>query len=194
MLCILSSFKNKIEVEKEKQRMAEERIRMEQTQALFAPFGFDVIKFAVYAKTTLKKGKQIDFGGITPDMGFRVFKGKKYVEIKFKYLVTYNTIRISSYEAASMTFDNVVKKLAKQIIHEFENMDDIAGFIFNVMYTNKDFLAESELPEEVINEYVINKEPLLQYANLDITNQNLIDSSIVLVDGERIALNLQFSK
>ncbi len=201
----LSSFKNKIEFEKEKQRKAEEKrefeqkmatekIRIEQTQVLFAPYGFDVIKFAVYAKTNLKKGEQIDFGGIVPDMGFRVFKGKKYVEIKFDYLVTYNTIRISSYEAASMTFDNVVKKLAKQIIHEFENMNDLAGFIFNIRYTNKDFSAESESSEEVINEFVMNKGPLLQYANLDITNQNLIDNSIVLVDGERIALNLQFSK
>jgi hypothetical protein len=98
------------------------------------------------------------------------------------------------YESASMTFDEVVKKLAKEILTSFKNQETIAGFIFKVTYSAKDFLKKEESPRMVVNEFVLPKEACRKYANLDITNQDLIDQSIVLVDGERIALNLQIAR
>ena len=186
--------------EEEKKRAEEAKKRKEllaklqEKQKQFLPYGFDILDFVNYAKTALRVKGGVDFGGAVPEIDFRSFKGKNYVEIKIDYLVTYNTLRVSMYEAASMTFDEIVKKLAKKISTDFKKQDDIAGFIFFVSYTNRDFLEKYDVPKYVTNEFILPKESCKKYASLDITNQDLINSSIVLVDGERISLNLQMSK
>jgi len=93
-----------------------------------------------------------------------------------------------------MTFDEIVTKLAKRISTDFKKQDEIAGFIFNVTYTNKDFSEKYDVSRYVTNEFILTKEACKQYSALDITNQDLINQSIVLVDGERISLNLQISR
>lgn len=163
-------------------------------QEKFKPYGFDVIEFLAFARNNLKTRGEINFGNISPEIDFRDFKGHNYVEVKINYLVTYNTLRVSMYDAASMTFDEIVKKLAKKIATDFKKQDEIEGFIFNVTYTNKDFLQKYDVPSIVINEFILPKDACRKYADLDITNQDLINQSIVLVDGERVALNLQHSK
>lgn len=160
----------------------------------FLQYGFDVLDFVNYAKANLKVRGEINFGGVIPEIDFRTFKNKEYVEVKANYLVTYNTLKVSMYDAASMTFDEIVKKLAIKIMTDFKKQDAIAGFIFKVTYTNKDFSEKNDWPRNVTNEFILPKEACGQYAALDITNQDLIDHSIVLVDGERIALRLQHSK
>lgn len=122
-------------------------ISKEMLQALqekFKPYGFDVIQFVTYAKANLKARAEIDFGRFVPDIDFRDFKGGKYVEVKITYPVTYNTLRVSMYQAASMTFDEVVKKLATQIVTTFKKQDSIAGFIFNISYSDMDFLEKEK--------------------------------------------------
>lgn len=163
-------------------------------QEKFKPYGFDVIEFVAYAKNNLKTRGEINFGSIAPEIDFKTFKEQNYIEVKINYLVTYNTLRVSMYEAASMTFDEVVKKLAKKIITDFKKQDSITGFIFNISYSDMDFLAKEKTLRLVRNEFILPKEACKKYANLEITNQDLINQSIVLVDGERISLNLQISK
>lgn len=80
------------------------------------------------------------------------------------------------------------------MVTAFKKQVSIAGFIFNVSYSNMDFLAKEQTFQLVRNEFILPKEVCKKYANLDITNQDLINQSIVLVDGERISLNLQISK
>ena len=160
----------------------------------FLQYGFDVLDFVNYAKATLRIKGEINFGGAIPEIDFRTFKNMNYVEIRVNYLVTYNTLKVSMYDAASMTFDEIVKKLATKITTDFKKQDDIAGFIFKVTYTNKDFSEKYDVPRYVTNEFILPKEACRQYSALDITNQDLINQSIVLVDGERISLNLQISR
>ncbi|GEM_PF-4329921 len=177
-----------------RRRQEELRRGLMALQEKFRPYGFDVLGFVDYAKANLKTRSEINFGASIPEIDFREFKGNIYIEVKINYLATYNTLRVSMYDAASMTFDEIVKKMAIRIATDFKKQDTIAGFIFAVTYTNKDFLKESEMPKAVTNEFILPKEACQKYANLDITNQDLIDRSYVLVDGERIALKLQFSK
>jgi len=178
----------------EEQRKRELLAKLKVKQEQFLQYGFDVLDFVDYAKGTLKTRGEIDFGGAIPEIDFRTFKEKPYVEVKINYLVTYNTLKVSMYDAASMTFDEIVTKLAKKLSTDFKKQDKIAGFIFNVTYTNKDFLEKYDMPRYVTNEFILPKDACRKYADLDITNQDLINQSIVLVDGERISLNLQFSK
>lgn len=187
--------------EKERHKAEEERRNAELLEKLkgakreiFLPYGFDVLDFVAFAEGNLRIRGDIDFGAGVPEIDFRTFKDKNYVEVKINYLVAYNILRVSMYEAASMTFDEIVKKLAKKISTDFKKQNEIAGFIFNITYTNKDFSEKYDVPRYVTNEFILPKEACRQYATLDITNQDLINQSIVLVDGERISLNLQISK
>ena len=192
------------EIERHLIKQREEELKQKRSSRLFAKlkakqeqfmqYGFDVLDFVKYSKSTLRMKGEINFGGAIPEIDFRNFKEKSYVEVKINYLVTYNTLKVSMYDAASMTFDEIVKKLAKKLSTDFKNQDEIAGFIFNVTYTNKDFSEKYDLPRYVTNEFILPKDACSRYAALDITNQDLIDQSIVLVDGERISLNLQISK
>ena len=184
----------KAQLAEEERRRKELLARLQTKREQFLAYGFDVIDFVDFAKSTLKVKGGVDFGGAVPEIDFRTFKNRNYVEIKIGYLVTYNTLKVSMYDAASITFDEVVKKLAKKISMDFKKQDTLDGFIFNVTYTNKDFSEKYDVPRHVTNEFILPKEACRQYANLDITNQDLINQSIVLVDGERISLNLQISK
>lgn len=178
----------------------EERLKKELMEKLkakrdqFLQYGFDVLDFVGYAKATLKVRGEINFGGAVPEINFRTFKNKSYVEVKINYLVTYNTLKVSMYDAASMTFDEIVKKLAKKISTDFKRQETIEGFIFSVTYTNRDFSEKYDMPRDVANEFILPKDACREYAALDLTNQELINKSIVLVDGERISLNLQISR
>ena len=188
------------EMRRKAQLAEEERLRkilMEKLKAKrdqFLKYGFDVLEYVKYAKSNLRIKYDIDFGGAVPEIDFRTFKEKKYVEVKVNYPVTFNTLKVSMYESASMTFDEIVKKLAIRISQDFKKQDEIAGFIFNITYSNKNFLEKLDSPRIVQNEFILPKEACRQYANMDITNQDLINQSIVLVDGGRISLNLQISK
>jgi hypothetical protein len=193
-------YESKLLDEENRRKAEEERLKAELMKSLkakreqFLHYGFDVLDFVNYAKATLRIKGEINFGGAIPEIDFRTFKNKNYVEIKVNYLVTYNILKVSMYDAASMTFDEIVKKLATKITTDFKKQDDIAGFIFKVTYTNKDFSEKYDAPRYVTNEFILPKEACKQYAALDITNQDLINQSIVLVDGERISLNLQISR
>ena len=178
----------------EKPRRIELLAKLKAKQEQFLQYGFDILDFINYAKATLKTKGEINFGGAIPEIDFRTFKEKLYLEVKINYLVTYNTLKVSMYDAASMTFDEVVAKLARKLSTDFKKQDEIAGFIFNVTYTNKDFLEKYDMPRNVTNEFILPKDACRKYTALDITNQDLINQSIILVDGERISLNLQFSK
>lgn len=178
----------------EERRKRELIEKLNLVQEKFKPYGFDVLGFVGFARDNLKVRGEINFGGAVPEIDFRKFKDNNYVEVKINYLVTYNSLKVSMYDAASMTFDEIVKKLAKKISTDFKAQESIEGFIFNVTYTNKDFSEKSDVARLVRNEFVLPKAACRQYAALDITNQDLINQSIVLVDGERISLNLQISK
>lgn len=178
----------------EERRKRELIEKLNLVQEKFKPYGFDILGFVGFARDNLKVRGEINFGDAVPEIDFRKFKDNNYVEVKINYLVTYNSLKVSMYDAASMTFDEIVKKLAKKISTDFKAQENIAGFIFNVTYTTKDFLEKSDMAKLVRNEFVLPKAACGQYAALDITNQDLINQSIVLVDGERISLNLQISK
>jgi hypothetical protein len=65
----------------------------------------------------------------------------------------------------------------------------VAFQLFDFSVLNKLSPTAKETSEAV--EFICPRKELMQFVNAEITNQQLLDQSIVLVNGVRIALNLQ---
>jgi len=69
---------------------------------------------------------------------------------------------------------------------------DDALDVFDFSIVNAPASTGKERPEAI--EFVLPKGPARQFAASEITNQQLIDKSVVSVNGVRIALNLQLAE
>ena len=65
------------------------------------------------------------------------------------------------------------------------------GYELIVNTSTKNFIEENAVPQEIEYRFYIPKDVVKSYKNLDITGQQVLDSSIILRDGERIELKLQ---
>jgi len=93
----------------------------------------------------------------------------------------------SIYKRAAQTFDLFLAPKMADILEKAP--DDNALDLFDFSIVNALASTGKERSEAI--EFVIPKGAARQFASSEITNQQLIDKSLVLVNGVRIALNLQ---
>ena len=93
----------------------------------------------------------------------------------------------SIYKRAAQTFDLFLARELKGILNKVPADASFDGYDITVLNQLGSGAAASS---EGI-EYISPRNALERFANADITGQQLIDQSVVLVNGDRIALNLQ---
>jgi len=93
----------------------------------------------------------------------------------------------SIYKRAAQTFDLFLAPKMADILAKAP--DDDAMDLFDFSIVNPLTSTGKERSEAI--EFVMPKGPARQFAASEITNQQLIDKSVVLVNGVRVALNLQ---
>jgi hypothetical protein len=93
----------------------------------------------------------------------------------------------SIYKRAAQSFDLFLARELKEIINMVPSDAAFDGYDITVLnQLQPDTLASSEAVE-----YICPRKALHRFVNAEITGQQLIDESMVLVNGVRIALNLQ---
>ncbi len=105
-----------------------------------------------------------------------------------------NTLRFdpeksSIYKRAAQTFDLFLAPKMKDILDQVPDDAPIDFYNFSVVNALP-FTSNGKERSEAL-EYLCPKNLARKFANSEITNQELIDKSQVLVNGVRIALNLQ---
>jgi hypothetical protein len=95
----------------------------------------------------------------------------------------------SLYRMAALAFDRHIAHLIRPIMTHFKDCDDFSGIDFSTSIRSAGKGQENGSVEAV--EYVFSLSDLRRYENFDITGQDLIRSGFVLVNGERISLELQ---
>jgi hypothetical protein len=93
----------------------------------------------------------------------------------------------SIYKRAAQSFDLFLAPLLKDISERVSADVEFQLFDFSVL--NKLSPGAKETSEAI--EFICPRTALKQFVNAEITNQQLLDQSVVLVNGVRIALNLQ---
>ncbi len=95
--------------------------------------------------------------------------------------------RGSIYKRAAESFDLFLAPLLKDISERIS--PDVEFELFDFSVLNKLSPTAKETSEAV--EFICPRAELKKFVNAEITNQQLLDQSVVLVNGVRIALNLQ---
>jgi hypothetical protein len=95
----------------------------------------------------------------------------------------------SQYRLAALAFDQHIAHLIRPVLACFKDSANFDGIDFSTTIR----LASDQNPgsSPVAIEFIFPLDLLNSYANFDSTGQQLIDRSFVLVNGERIGLNLQ---
>jgi hypothetical protein len=95
----------------------------------------------------------------------------------------------SQYRIAALAFDRHVSHLIRPMMAFFKEGPQFDGIVFSSTVHVPSQSAGSALTESV--EFFFPMSELRRYEQYDITGQQLIDSSFVLINGERVGLELQ---
>jgi hypothetical protein len=95
--------------------------------------------------------------------------------------------RGSIYRRAAESFDLFLAPLLKDISERIS--EDVEFQLFDFSVLNKLRPTAKQTSEAI--EFICPRAALEKFVNAEITNQQLLDESVVLVNGVRIALNLQ---
>jgi len=93
----------------------------------------------------------------------------------------------SQYRVAALAFDQHIAHLIRPVLAYFKESGDFDGIDFSTTVR----LASEQSPGAVAVEFIVPLKLLRLYADFDSTGQQLIDGSFVLINGERVSLNLQ---
>lgn len=138
----------------------------------------------------LSKAGQAKFGFVDYDPPTFVVVSKEMVlQMTLKNPSRLDPEKANIYKRAAQTFDLFVAPKMKDVLDLLPNDLSVDYYDFSVVNTLTPVSAGKERSEAI--EFLFPKNLAQKFANSEITNQELIDKSQVLVNGVRIALNLQ---
>jgi hypothetical protein len=94
----------------------------------------------------------------------------------------------SQYRLAALAFDQHIAHLIRAVIAYFKDHSDFEGIDFS---TTVRVMSSSGDGSSLAVEFIFPLELLSSYVDFDSTGQQLIDAGFVLINGERVSLNLQ---
>jgi hypothetical protein len=118
---------------------------------------------------------------------FVIFQKRLYLQITLQNPHVFDAQTSSIYRRAAQSFDLFLALQLKPLLAQTPSDPDLAGLDITVLIE----LGSKPKPSSEATEFICPLAPLRQFADAEITNQDLINQSVVLVNGVRIALNLQ---
>ena len=98
----------------------------------------------------------------------------------------------SQYRLAALAFDQHIAHLIRPALAYFKDRDDFDGIDFSTSLRLAGDQSSQGSPVAV--EFIFPLKLLRAYADFDVTGQQLIDGSFVLINGERVTLSLQVAE
>jgi hypothetical protein len=124
-------------------------------------------------------------------MGTSVFKSKKYFQMKINTTNTFNTLKLDKYAVAKRLFDDSIRKILNPLNENISNSKTFFGYDLIVFGHMKSFAEKDAISEKVEYRFLIPQEIVRRYKDKDISGQQLLDASVILMNDERIELKLQ---
>jgi hypothetical protein len=140
-------------------------------------------QLASLAKEGATKFHFVDYAPPT----FMVFRDQIALQMTLRNSLQFGPVKGSIYKRAAQSFDLFLAPQLKDLSDRIS--PDIEFQLFDFSVLNKLSPAAKSTSEAV--EFICPRTALKQFVNAEITNQQLLDQSIILVNGVRIALNLQ---
>lgn len=118
---------------------------------------------------------------------FMVFRDQIALQMTLRNSIQFGLVKGSIYKRAAQSFDLFLAPRLKDLSDRIS--PDIEFQLFDFSVLNKLSPGAKGTSEAI--EFICPRTVLKQFVNAEITNQQLLDQSIILVNGVRIALNLQ---
>ena len=118
---------------------------------------------------------------------FVIFQNRLTLQVTLRNSLHFDAEKSSIYKRAAQSFDLFLAPLVKDLLDKAPAGAEFESFDFAVLNQ----LAPGPKGSSEAIEFICPRQALRQFADAEITNQQLIDQSVVLVNGVRIALNLQ---
>ncbi len=135
------------------------------------------------AKAGLEKHQFVDYA----PPSFVIYRNQIVLQLTLRNTNHFSKDSTSIYKRAAQSFDLFLAAQLKDILDKTPAGAEFAGYDITVLNQ----IGSDPHPSSEAVEFVCPKSALRHFVDADITNQQLIDQSIVLVNGVRIALNLQ---
>ena len=140
-------------------------------------------QLAAFAKEGATKFHFVDYAPPT----FVVFHDQIALQMTLRNSIQFGPSKGSIYKRAAQSFDLFLAPQLKDLSDRISTDLEFQLFDFSVL--NKLSPGAKGTSEAI--EFICPRTALKQFVNAEITNQQLLDQSVVLVNGVRIALNLQ---
>lgn len=144
----------------------------------------------VVAKLVKELGPEAHFVAYASP-GFVAFRGGVYLELSLNTILPESAAG-SRYKLAAMAFDDHVAHLIRPTLTYFKGEANFDGISFSTTVHLAGRSAVAGKAEAV--EFFFPFAALRCYEKYDCTGQQLIDTGVVLINGERVALNLQVAE
>jgi hypothetical protein len=118
---------------------------------------------------------------------FVVFRNQFFLQLSLRNPQSFDKDATSIYKRAARSFDLFLAPQLKPILDKIPGSAEIGGLDITIV---NDLTSKSTHSSEAL-EFICPLKTLRQLAAAEITSQELINQSVVLVNGVRIALNLQ---
>ncbi len=118
---------------------------------------------------------------------FAIFHNQMILQITIRNAAHFVLEKSSIYRRAAESFDLCLAPELKSLLEKVPG--DAAFQLFDFTVLNQ-ISQEPQTASEAI-EYILPQKAVRQFVDAEITNQQLLDQGVVLVNAERIALNLQ---
>ena len=120
-------------------------------------------------------------------VSFVAFRNQPALQATLRNPQTFDKDASSIYRRAARTFDLFLAPQLKGILGKVPESMDVSTIDFTVVL---DLTSSASPKSSEAIEFIIPLKPARQFVTADITNQDLINETVVLVNGVRIALNL----
>jgi hypothetical protein len=140
-------------------------------------------QLAALAKEGVTRFHFVDYAPPT----FVVFRDQIALQMTLRNSIQFGPVKGSIYKRAAQSFDLFLAPQLKDLSDRISPDVEFQAFDFSVL--NKLSPGPKGTSEAI--EFICPRSALQQFVNAEITNQQLLDQSVILVNGVRIALNLQ---
>jgi hypothetical protein len=140
-------------------------------------------QLAAFAKEGITKFRFVDYAPPT----FVVFHDQMALQMTLRDSIQFGPARDSIYKRAAQSFDLFLAPQLKDLSDRIS--PDLEFQLYDFSVLNKLSPGPKGTSEAI--EFICPRTALKQFVNAEITNQQLLDQSFILVNGVRIALNLQ---
>lgn len=119
------------------------------------------------------------------------FKDKNYLQFRFTNINVFNSLKFNNYDIGKRFFDDVIRKALSPINEYIGNSNLFYGYDLVVVGYVKRFVGKNATVKPIEYRFMIPESVVREYKNKDVSGQQVLNASIILMDDERIELKLQ---